>query len=190
MLLAIYKAYSTIAIRTVDIISEHNWFVKVFLLLMAALAPLTDYIHFLILLLIMDAATSIYYQFKQNVAIVLKNKTKKTLGIGERFTILAGTIESRKLRRTVEKLFAYILGIIVCFFFDKIVFQITPLDGEQLSYFSITNVSVVLICSVELTSILANLGKITNNPIYARIIKIFNKKINEQIGDENSETGN
>jgi len=48
----------------------------------------------------------------------------------------------------------------------------------------------VLICSVELTSILANLGKITNNPIYARIIKIFNKKINEQIGDENSETGN
>ena len=175
------QAYTTIAIRTIGTIQDQSWSVKLFALIVAAFAPIADYIYFLILLLVVDAVTAIYFQYRTNVTIAQSKTISKKIGLINSFSVLFCTIESGKLRRTVEKLFAYILGIIICFLFDKIVFQITPLEGMPLSYFSITNVSVVLICSVELTSILSNLGKITNNPIYSRIIKILNSKIDSKI---------
>lgn len=177
----IYRIYHTIAIRTVSAIDETSWYIKVFAIFLSALAPIKNYIHFLIVLLIVDAVTAIYYQYKGNLNLAKKKNISKHINLINAFSIFFSTIESNKLRRTVEKLFAYILGLIICFFFDKIIFQITPLEGMPLKYFSITNISVVLISSVELTSILSNLGKITNNPIYSRIIKILNKKIDDKI---------
>ena len=168
--------------RTAGQIVNQHWVVKGIVLVIATLAPIAPYVHFLVLLLIVDAATSIYYQYKQNKKKVYKCRTVKRT-TGNSLKILFETVESGRLRKTFEKLIAYVVGIIVCFYFDIIVLQIAPLEGVSLQYFSISNIAVVLICSVELTSILATLSKITNNPVYDRIIKIFNKKIDDKIND-------
>lgn len=176
------NSFTQITTRTVTIIVNQNWLIKGVAVIFAMLAPLQNYVHFLIFLLIIDAATSIYYQFKINL-----RKVKKIKGTDiphqSKLKVFFLTIESSRLIRTFEKLVAYIIGIIVCFLFDIVVLQITPLETGSLSYFSVSNTSVLLICSVELTSILANLSKITNNPVYDSILRIFNKKINQKIDE-------
>jgi hypothetical protein len=174
--------------KTILMISEQNWIIKLSVAGLAMLAPLKMYIHFLILLLVVDLITSIYYQYRQN-HMQLKQCKKVSHISQSRIKTLLLTIESSRLRITFEKLVAYITGIIVCFFFDTIILQITPLESGSLNYFSIANISVLLICSVELTSILSNLSKITKNPVYDTIIRIFTKKVNDKInsyGNDNN----
>lgn len=176
------KSLFVIAQKTANTIMFFPWLTKCFFLLLAVLAPIAPYVHFLIFLLVADAITAIYYQFKINKIKIARSKCKsvKASNVPD-YKILFLTVESRRLRTTFEKLVAYILGIIVCYFFDTIILQITPLQGQTLQYFSVANISVVLICSVELTSILANLSKITRNPIYNTIARIFTKKISDKI---------
>jgi len=173
--------YAGIASRTTAVITQQNWVFKLFAIAIATLAPLAPYVHFLVLLLILDMVTSIYYQFRQNVEKVRKSKIPIPVSFPRSLFIFFQTIESGKLRKTVEKLVAYVLGIIVCYLFDTIVLQIVPALNSPLSYFSVANVAVVMICSVEVTSILANLSKITNNPVYNRIIRLFNQKIDDKL---------
>lgn len=176
------STYLHITSRTAAAIHEQPWLLKIIALVLAALAPLAAYVHFLIFLLIVDALTSIYFQYKQKLKAVAKcKKTKLTFQI--RIYTLFQTIESGKLRRTVEKLVSYTLAFIVAFFFDKYALQIQPLHGGLLNYFSLANVTVILVCSVEVTSIFANLSKITSNPIYTTILKILNRKIENKIND-------
>lgn len=174
--------YLTIATRTVNVIQNQNWFVKIITLLLASLAPLADYVHFLIFLLLVDALTSIYYQYKIKLKAV-KKISNTELDFRIRVFTLAQTIESGKLRKTVEKLVSYVLAFIVAFFFDKYALQISPLQGGLLTYFSLANVTVLLVCSVEVTSIFANLSKITSNPIYNTILKILTRKIDNKIDE-------
>lgn len=176
------NSLNVITNKTILMISNQNWIIKLAVAGLAMLAPLKIYIHFLILLLVIDAITSIYYQYRQNIIKLHADKKVNHVSFF-RIKTLFLTIESSRLRTTFEKLIAYITGIIVCFFFDSIVLQITPLESGSLSYFSIANISVLLICSVELTSILANLSKITKNPVYDTIIRIFTKKVNQKIND-------
>ena len=150
---------------------------------LASLAPLSNYVHFLIVLIIADAVTAIYNQYKDAKKEINRYRKNRHLTSREQFFLFFGIIESSKLSKTVEKLFGYILGIILCFYFDKIVFQITPIPDMGLNHFSIANFSVVLISSVELTSVLSNLGKITNNPVYYRIIALIKKKAEETTGE-------
>ena len=176
------STYLTISHRTISAIHEQPWLLKIFALVLAALAPLAAYIHFLIFLLVIDAATSIYYQYKQKLKAVQKcKKTKLTLSV--RIYTFFQTIESSKLRKTVEKLVSYTIAFIVAFLFDKYALQIQPLHGGLLNYFSLANVTVILVCSVEVTSIFANLSKITSNPIYTTILKILNRKIESKIDE-------
>lgn len=167
---------------TVDYIAVQPWPVKLLYILIATMAPIAPYIHFLVFLLFLDAFTAIWFQYKGNRQALYDSNLPDRKVPGRIKTFLM-TIESRKLRTTFEKLVAYVIGIIVCFFFDKIVLQITPLQGDALQYFSVANISVVLITSVELTSILANLSKITKNPVYGRILRIFNRRIDEKMND-------
>lgn len=182
------NSLSQIATKTATVIVDQNWVLHGIVIVFAMLAPLENYVHFLIFLLIVDAITSIYYQAKVNLKKVKRIKGKE-LTKQSSLSVVFLTIESSRLRRTFEKLVAYIVGIIVCFLFDIIVLQITPLETGSLSYFSISNTAVLLICSVELTSILANLSKITQNPVYDTILRIFNKKVNDKInsyGNDNN----
>jgi hypothetical protein len=171
--------YLAIVSKTATNIHNQTWLPKIFSLLLATLAPLSTYVHFLIFLLLTDAATSIYYQYKGRL-ITLKKK-EANLSIRVKLFTFFHTIESSKLRITVEKLVSYILAFIVAFLFDKYVLQITPLEGAMLSNFSLANVTVILVCSVEVTSIFANLSKITGHPVYTQILKILNKKIDDKI---------
>lgn len=180
-LLTLLKPYILIAGRTADIIDQHNWCIKVVLFVAAALAPLQDYVHFLIALLLTDVATSIYAQYEDNIAKVIESKPNFHINAHTRFLILLGTVESKKARKTVEKFFSYILGFILCYFFDLVVLRITPLVVNKLNYFSVTNIAIVMICSVEMISVLANLGKITKNPIFEKLIKIFSSMIADKI---------
>lgn len=145
---------------------------KLLAILTSFIAPLATLIHVIILLLIVDAITSIYYQMK--IAAKSAEKGKKT-------TTAIKVIESGKLRKTLEKMFFYVLILIVFYSFDVFVLQIKPISPEAIYTFSITNLSGVLISIVELTSIAANVSKITENPVFDRIIKIFSKKVEKKL---------
>ena len=161
-------------------IQSLSWSSKFIAIVGAFIAPLASLIHVIIALLLVDAVTSIYYQMS-NAA-----QGKKTTR--ERMSARFHVIESSRLRKTLEKMFFYVLMIIVFYSFDLYVLKIKPLDEVSLHTFSITNLSAVLIAIVEMTSIAANVSKITGNPIFNRIVKIFSKKANKQfdIEDENN----
>lgn len=149
-----------------------NWLAQLFAFLISLLTPLATVIHVIILLLIVDAITSIYYQMK----IVEKEKTyfrtvKKRMNV----------IESGRLRKTIEKLFFYILTLIVFFLFDKYVIKVDSASETSINTFSITNIAAILISMVEITSIASNVSKITGNPIFNRIVKIFSKKVDKEM---------
>lgn len=172
--------YLIIASKTATTINDQPFFWKIIAVILAVLAPLAIYVHFLIFLLITDAVTSIYYQYKQKLKIV--GRCKKTpLTFKVRVFTFFQTIESGKLRKTVEKLVSYTLAFIVAFLFDKYALKVEALENGLLQNFSLANVTVIMVCSVEVTSIFANLSKITKNPIYDTILNIFNKKINDKI---------
>lgn len=128
--------------------------------------------HVIILLLIVDAITSIYYQIKQKV---------KDLPTGrERWKAGTSVIESRRLRRTIEKMFFYVLMIIVFYSFDVYIIKVKPMSATEIHTFSITNLAAVMIALVELTSIASNVSKITNNDIFDKIVKMFKKKVDKK----------
>jgi len=163
-------------IRTLSIITEISWPLKLFGLLLSFLAPLSSLIHVIVLLLIVDAITSIYYQ--------IKLKTKDLPSRRERWKQGMCVIESDKLRKTIEKLVFYVLIIIVFYSFDVYVIKVKPITATEIHTFSITNLAAVMIALVEMTSIASNISKITNNDIFERIVKMFKKKVDKKFDVE------
>ena len=149
-----------------------TWPSKMFAIVITFLAPLSSLIHVIIALLIVDAITSIYYQ--------MRNAAEGKPSARERIKARLHIIESGKLRKTLEKMFFYVMMIIVFYSFDLYVLKIKPLDEVSIHTFSITNLSAVLIALVEMTSIAANVSKITGNPVFERIIKLFSKKAHKK----------
>lgn len=177
LLTSVYQITS----KTVASVSNQHWTMQLFWVTLASFAPLKDYVWFLIFLLIVDAITSIYYQFRKKV-----EATKCRTAAFNKFKILFSIVESNKLRRTFEKMVAYILGLIVFFKFDQIILQLDFVAGLPLNYLSTTNIAVLMICSVEVYSITENLSKITKNPIFTAIGKVFKRRVEEQIKSERS----
>lgn len=143
---------------------------KIAVLMLSLLAPLKDVIHVILFLVFVDMITSIYYQMQS---------CKKTTGFIRHFIICLKIIESHKLRRTVSKMFFYVMTMIAFFVFDVFVLHVSPLDSETLITLSITNIAAILICVTELTSITSNISKITNNPIFNTIMRIFKTKLKD-----------
>ncbi|HMM12440.1 MAG TPA: phage holin family protein [Bacteroidales bacterium] len=148
-----------------------TWPAKLFALIVSFLAPLGSLIHVIIALLIADAVTSIYYQMK--LAYTNANGEHKLIASFK-------VIESARLRKSLEKMFFYILMLVLFYSFDVYVLQVEPISADAIHTFSITNISAVLICLVELTSIASNVSKITGNSIFDRIIGLFSKKVNKK----------
>lgn len=171
-----FSTISQVTAKSFAVINAQPWAIKLITLCLATLAPLKIYVFFLVFLLVIDAITSIYYQFRKNV-----NIEQMKVSFMKKLKILFTTIESGKLRRTFEKMVAYTLGMIVCFLFDKIALQITPLEGNPLSFLSLANIATVMVCGVEVFSILENISKITDNPVWLKIASIFKKKIDDKI---------
>lgn len=145
---------------------------KAFSLVIAFLTPLADLIHLVVALLLIDAFTSIYYQM---------SKAAEKAGPGKKWWAALMVIESARLRRTLEKMFFYVLTLIVFYAFELLVLQLAPAEPERLQLFSMTNIAAALIGMVELTSIASNVSRITGNPIFNRIARIFGIKVNQQL---------
>jgi hypothetical protein len=161
--------------RTVDTIYNLSWPAKMISLLLSFVAPLASLIHVIVFLLVVDALTSIYYQMK-----IAGSKAER----GKRMSTAIKVIESSKLKKTIEKMFFYVLTIIVFYSFDLYVLHVKPISQDSINTFSITNLSAVLISLVELTSIASNVSKITDNPIFNRVVSLFSKKVEKKFDIE------
>lgn len=169
--------------RTILTIQNLSWPIKIGSIFLAFIAPLAGLIHVIIALLLVDMITSIYYQMKIASAKALKGRKLKDA---------IYVIESSKLRKTVEKMFFYVLVIVVFYAVDLYILQVKPISADAIYSFSITNLSAILIAVVEMTSIAANVSKITGNPIFDKIMILFSKKINKkfEIDENDSEQAN
>lgn len=154
---------------------------KIFVLMLSIFAPLKAVIFVILFLVIVDMITSIYYQMQQ------VRKEKKFF---RHLVLCFRIVESHKLRRTISKLLFYVLSLMAFFLFDVYLLKIKPLEGDVLATFSVTNLAAILIGVTELTSIASNVSKITGNPIFGTIMRIFGNKVNERLNitqqDENN----
>lgn len=181
--MSFFSSLVTVTVKTTSVIQHQHWAITILAAIVSAFVPIKGYIYFLMILLVIDAITSIYYQY----SVKLLKCGKKGVPAANKFRVLFSTIESNRLRQTFVKLVAYIIGLYVVSRFDMDILQTIPAPpgvGNPFTLYSITNLTAMLICSVEVFSILENLGKITNNPIYKRIAALLQRKIGEHIPEE------
>ncbi len=145
---------------------------KLFLLLLSVFAQLKAVILILVFFVLLNMFTSIYYQIL---------KLPKASCFSQRINDIISVIDSHKLRHTVNKLLFYILALFAFYLFDVFLLKIKPLDNYMLVTFSLTNLASLLICISELSSIATNISKITGNPIFLLIMRIFSKKVDERL---------
>ena len=145
---------------------------KFFIVILTIFAPLRVIVYVILFLILVDMITSIYYQMQR-----CYEKSNVTGNLKRCFRV----IESHKLRRSISKMFFYCVALMAFFVFDRYVLKIEPLQSDILASWSVTNLAAILICVTELTSIAANVSKITGNPIFNTIMKIFGKKLNERM---------
>lgn len=151
---------------------------KIVVLMLSLFAPLRDVIHVIIFLVFVDMITSIYYQMQS---------CKKTKGFFGHLVTCLRIVESHRLRRSVSKMFFYVITMIAFFVFDVFVLHIKPLGSDTLLTLSLTNIAAILICVTELTSITSNISKITNNPIFNTIMRVFKTKLNDNYNIDTDE---
>ena len=151
---------------------------RISILMLSLLAPLKDVIHVIIFLVFVDMITSIYYQMQN---------CKKTAGFFGHVISCFKIFESHKIRRTVSKMFFYVMAMIAFYVFDCFVLHMKPMDSETLLTLSLTNIAAILICVTELTSITSNISKITNNPIFNTIMRVFKIKLNDKFNIDTDE---
>ncbi|HHN47361.1 MAG TPA: hypothetical protein ENN08_00210 [Bacteroidales bacterium] len=167
--------------KIVDTVTDMPLYSKFFVFMLSVFAPIRVVIYVVVFLVFVDMITSIYYQMQ------CQKKTRSFLG---HLIDCLKVVESHKLRRTVSKLFFYVLALMSFYVFDAYVLKIHPLGEDVLVSFSLTNLAAILICITELTSISSNISKITANPIFKTIMMIFGRRIKDKlrIKDEADET--
>jgi len=163
-----------LADKTVIAMRTTSWHTYAITSVLALFAPLKNYVYLMITLLFVDAVTSIYYQYRQN------RPCHKNI-----VDTIFSTIESKKLRTTFEKMVFYIIGLCVVYLFEIRLLQNIP-NNNVFDILSVTNISAMLICAIELYSILENIGKITNNPVWLKIANLIRKKVDDNV-EVNSE---
>ncbi len=89
-------------------------------------------------------------------------------------------LESHKLRKTVYKFVWYSIAVMACWMMEH---------TFSLSWSNLSSLIAGFICFVELKSIFENITRITNEPIFMKILNIFKRKTTETIRDiaENEE---
>ena len=127
--------------------------IYVFGLLGAFLAPVAGMFYLILFLVLADLVTAIICDYRRR-KIKGFEKIKK--------------IQSRKLRRTLLKLFLYWLFTMACYAIPVVTF------GSSLY---IVNIAVAMISIIELKSIAENSGLILGNDVFMRIFKKVRKYI-------------
>lgn len=84
-------------------------------------------------------------------------------------------LQSNKLRKTVYKFLWYTIAVMLSWMMEK---TFSIMDWTNLA-----SLVAGFICFVELKSVFENITRLTGDPIFTRIIKIFKRKGQETIGD-------
>jgi len=84
-------------------------------------------------------------------------------------------LQSNKLRKTVYKFLWYTVAVMLSWMMEK---TFSIMDWSNLA-----SIVAGFICFVELKSVFENITRITGDPLFLRIIKIFKKKGKETLGD-------
>jgi hypothetical protein len=148
--------------KTLLIFSNTSNIAKLFCFFISLFAPISALIYFLVLLVITDAFTAIWWE----AHLVTKNTT----GIKNKALKIFHIVECDKFLQTLEKLLFYIILVFVLYYFDILILHNIPLVFNGLSSFSLSNLACLLISLTELTSILKNISKITSIPILSKLI--------------------
>ena len=87
-------------------------------------------------------------------------------------------LESHKLRKTVYKIVCYTLAVMLSWMMEK---------TFSLNWSNLASIVCGFICFVELKSIFENITRITNEPVFMKILKVIKRKGAEtirEIGEE------
>lgn len=93
-------------------------------------------------------------------------------------------IESHKLRKTVMKFLWYTIAVMLAYMME---------ETFHLGWSRMANITAGFICFVELKSIFENITRITNEPVFKRILNLLKRKSSEtisEITDEPESNGN
>ena len=164
-----------------NIASTSN-FAKFFCLVLSFFAPFSSTIYFLILLVLMNDFSSIWFQSH----FALRN----VKGFRNKFRQVFLILESFKFSHTLEKFLFYTITISVLYYFDILVLHTLPLNFSGLTSFSLASIAALLISISELTTILKNISKITSIPILSKIMSILsssNKSLFKKDNSNNSQ---
>jgi len=135
-----------------------NWITKIGLLAVAFLVPFKSLLYMAILFTALDLITGVWASIRRKVPF-----------------------QSVKLYRTINKMIAYPLAIIVV-----AIFQTTlKLQGLYL-----VNITSGMIALVELVSIFENCYTITDEPVFKKIIKMISKKYYNKMGIDDDKKDN
>jgi hypothetical protein len=151
--------------KTILIFSNTSNIAKLFCFIISLFAPISALIHLLVLLVVIDAFTALWWK------ILSVNKNEK--GIRNKIIKAIHTFECLKFFRTLQKLLFYIITVFVLYYFDTIVLHSIPLNFLGLTSFSLANIATLLISISELTSILKNISKITTLPILSKLMSFL-----------------
>jgi len=125
--------------------------------------------------------TSIWlqYKIKKTRCEERLDSYKKKIPIIGCIRLFFRTIQPDKMIRTIEKMIAYGIALIVSFILDYFTLGKGLDEFGELFYFSITNLVYLLALFTEAISIIRNLGKITNNAVFRTIEYFLTDKKNK-----------
>jgi len=126
-----------------------NWITKIGLLAVAFLVPFKPLLYMAISFTALDLLTGVWASYRRKVPF-----------------------QSCKLYRTINKLIAYPLAIIVIAVFQTVL----NLKGLYL-----VNITAGMIALVEMVSIFENCYKITDEPVFKKIIRVISKKYSDKM---------
>jgi hypothetical protein len=131
---------------------------KIFAFLLSYFAPIAAIIHVMLIFILVDCISAIWAAKKNNEPI-----------------------ESRKMRKTVIKMFWYISAVIMAHMLEV---------TFNLQFAHLAQITGGFVCIVELKSVFENITKITNEPVFMKIYKLFEKKAKETIDTETNTNKN
>jgi len=141
--------------------------------LLSYFAPIAAIIHVMLVFILIDLLSGIWAYVKSRECEKLTNKE---FNVFKRFTIYIWfvwfCIESKKLRKTLTKMFWYMVSVMMAHMLE-ITFS--------LQFLHLAQIVGGFICMVEIKSVFENITKITNEPVFMRIYKLFEKKANAAI---------
>lgn len=131
------------------------------------LSPYVSLIYLLLAMVMIDMITGIWCSVKTKLEELKPNTLKNKL------LIIWQTIESRKLRYTIEKLLVYMITILITACFEYYYIPIS-IGGYTLS-----KLILGIVTLTEVKSILENCSKITKNQLFAKLFSLFKKKVED-----------